>query len=322
MKRFREAVVLILLLNGGCSQPEEEESAVPVIEEVQDLYMNDEGLIHAYPRKEDSSYLSESIGLYMHYLVATGREAEFKRQVDLLQKHFLTEQDEGTFIQWVLHKNTSVNALIDDIRIITALNEASAAFGISAYKELADRLSQTIADNQQHKGYTVDYYDWSIQKPAKRITLSYLISDPSETIRSGNVLKDIEDTAVFFPEYYDIQEERFIFAEEAHMVDQLLIAKNRLESGLKSPRFHEWVIAEWTRNEKLHGRYDRATLQPTVPYESLAVYYFLHDYFSAAGNEEFARQVAERAKRLAEEQLSGNVHFFDYIHYQLLLLNE
>lgn len=99
------------------------------------------------------------------------------------------------------------------------------------------------------------------------------------------------------------------------MVDQLLIAINRHDFGFDSEHFDKWQKDCW-KEEVIYGRYDRESLNPTVEYESLAVYYYLNRYFRAINEEDLAVQVASRAEELIEPDNLEGVHFFDYIQNQ------
>ncbi|AQQ54030.1 hypothetical protein [Planococcus lenghuensis] len=323
MNKWLQALLAVVALVGCAGddpqQSQDTEKGTAVQQEVAAKYMNEEGFIHAYPDKQDSAYLSESIGLYMQYLVEAGDAEAFAGQFRRLQEAFITEEQGGTFVRWVLYENSNVNALIDDMRLIRVLREGAERFGEPAYRELADRLASTLLRLQQTESYPVDYYDWSIGQPAQRITLSYLIDDPSGTVGGQDLLENVDETELFFPEYYDFQQGNYVKNDEVHMIDQLLIAINRADKGLSSDRFDDWLLTEWNTEGKVFGRYDRNSLQATVPYESLAVYYFLQAYFERIGEPELAEEVTANVRVIASEHDEDALHFFDYIHYQLLL---
>ncbi|MCZ2256963.1 hypothetical protein [Sporosarcina sp. G11-34] len=286
---------------------------------VEEKYTNSDGNLHAYPLDQNSQYLSESIGLYMQYLVLVEDEKNFEIQVDRLVSDYLVEQNELVFVRWVLYEDATVNALIDDVRIIASLNEASELFNQPAYEKLSSRLEETISRVQQSDGIHVDFYDWTFRMPAERITLSYLINDYSATNKTKQLLISLDDTAVFFPEYYDVKYQKYIESKEVHLIDQLLIAINRQDMGHGSSTFENWVTREWKSNGKLLGRYDRQTQEATVNYESLAVYYYLSLYFNKINEPAFAKEVMEQAEKIATAKTLADTHFFDYIQYQMLL---
>ncbi|RLQ91024.1 hypothetical protein [Planomicrobium sp. Y74] len=304
---------LVGLMMGGCGKMEF------VQEQVEKNYTNADGLIHAYPTEQDSEYLSETIGLYMEYLVLVEDEENFSKQVELLKSHFLAQEKDYYFIRWRLNENAATNALIDDIRIITALEQAAGIFGNENYKIIADQLSEAVSSVQSEGGYTVDFYDWSLELPAQRLTLSYLDDNGAITAESYELLNNVNASEVFFPEYYDTAAEQYISSKEVHMIDQLLIALNRENRGQQSELFADWLKEEWNEEQKLYGRYDRQTLKATVDYESLAVYYYLHAYFSSLGESEMADEVFQHTKEITADGMLDNAHFFDFIHYQLLV---
>lgn len=297
---------------GGCG-------VKTVQETVDEKYTNAKGNIHAYPLDESSEYLSESIGLYMQYLVLVKDEKSFESQFNQLKQDFLVEQEDKVFLRWVLKPETSVNALIDDVRIIYSLKKASELFNEPDYAKLADKLEMSILKIQKNDGFIVDFFDWSLQLPAERITLSYLIEDYFNTNKTKDLLKKLDDTATFFPEYYDVHENDYIRNKEVHLIDQLLIAINRQDIGLNSTNFENWIINEWKTNGQLFGRYNRETEKATVAYESLSVYYYLNLYLNKIKEPTLANEVIEHTKKVATNGTLANAHFFDYIQYQLLL---
>ncbi|MBU9673689.1 hypothetical protein KQ939_05360 [Planococcus sp. CP5-4] len=291
---------------------------VTVQETVDSHYVNSEGIIHAYPDNRESEYLSESLGLYLEYLLQVEDEKNFAKQAAILKDRFLIEIDGQVFIPWRLYEEANVNALIDDVRIASALKGAAEQFAEPGYIELSQQILSAIEDRQYQGGIAVDYYDWSYQLAGNRLTLSYLI-DEMTVLPESFVMLGMEENKIFFPEYYDFDEKRYVKNDEVHMIDQLLIAVNRFDQGHQSSEFENWLVEEWINQGQVAGRYDRETGNPTVDYESLAVYYYLWQYFERIDQKEFAKQVVQRAESLAGEELPGDLHFFDFIHYQMMM---
>lgn len=290
---------------------------------VKDNYMNEQGLIHAYPKQQKSQYLSESIGLYMQYLVLVHDRNTFEQQVEQLQDYFIVRKNGDLYIQWELDEASNVNALIDDLRIIGALQSASKGFKEPTYETLAKKLASSIQKNQTPDGYYVDFYDWSTDSPASRVTLSYLTPEFFATFSNNHgtkqLLESLDGSLIFFPEFFDTKSGTFSYGEEVHLIDQLLIALNRENIDQPSPSFEEWVTTEWRNQGKLYGRYNRETKEATVNYESLSVYYFLQQYFREINENDLANEVVKHAQQLADESTIDKAHFFDYIHYQQML---
>lgn len=312
-KMFYSIIVLLIFL-GGCGI----ESTQKVVEE---NYIDGEGKIHAYPQKADSSSLSESVGLYMEYLVNAEDEKAFQSQVESLKKHFAIEKDGQVFLRWQTAEDTQVNALVDDLRIIDALETAGDRFQEKAYTKFASRLRDSISSKQTIKGYTADFYDWQLEMPASRVTLSYLISEKGVTEKTMDLLRNLEKDSIFFPEYFDVKKNSYSKNGEVHMIDQLLIALNRSSIDEPSEAFDRWLIEEWDKERKIYGRYSRKTADPAVKYESLAVYSYLQLYFRSIGEEELAGEVVDYARKLATDEVLEHAHFFDFIHFELMQQN-
>lgn len=277
-------------------------------------------VIYSYPNDSESQVLSESLGLYLEFLVDENDSVNFQKNFEQLRDKFIIEKEGLLYIQWVINEGTVVNALIDDVRIISALQKASKVFDKRKYGTLADDLVKSIGEVQQQNGIIVDFYDWEHEQAANRITLSYLTPDFFDLItpiaENKKLLLEATGVSVFFPEYYDTNQGEYVESEEVHLVDQLLIALNRTELGQTSPTFEKWVKAEWESTGKLRGRYYRTTKKSSVSYESAAVYYYLYEYFSAIEAYELAKEVRSRTIEIMEENVLNNAHFFDYLHYE------
>lgn len=313
MKTKHIIISLILLMIGGCVMEDS------VQDQIAEVYENKEKLIHAYPDDSKSEYLSESLGLYMEYLAAIKDEKNFQIQYDRLIQYYLDKKEQAVFIRWRLG-DTHTNALIDDNRIISSLYNAGREFNDERYTELAHQLKHVLK-TQESDGYTTDFYDWQLGLAADRVTLSYLSDNSLVTPKTIELLKKVKAEDVFFPEYFDIKANKYISNNEVHMIDQLLIAINRENIGEPSPLFEEWVTNEWNSTHMIFGRYERGSLVPQVKYESLAVYYYLYEYFKVTGKDQLAKDVKKHTENLADGDVLKEAHFFDFIHYQLLLIN-
>lgn len=313
MKGRFAPLLLTVLVMGGCG------NMASVQEQIEQNYTDADGLLHAYPEDPNSEYLSESIGLYLEYLLLVEDEENFSAQYEILKTQFLVQDNDLHFIRWRLKENATVNALIDDIRIISALDRAAITFGNKTYSELADKLATTLSQVQTQDDILVDFYDWQLELPAERLTLSYADSHPAIPAGSFALPERQADAEVFSPEYYDTAAGKYVSSNEVHMIDQLLIALNRERRGQHSEEFATWLIEEWTQEGKLYGRYDRQTLEATVDYESLAVYAYLYEYFLSISEAELAQDVHRHTAEMATEEMLSTAHFFDFIHYQLMI---
>lgn len=282
---------------------------------IKENYLNKSNCIQSYPGNEDEGCLSESIGLYMEYLLEEDDKKDFAKQVTVLERHFIHKENSNIFIRWNLEEDNSVNAIIDDVRIINALKNGSEQFNKRKYDKLANNLIASL-DQSKKAGIYVDFYDWKHDESAPQITLSYITKKLGDTLpeseKTIDVLKNVDTDNTFFSENYAVEEKKYSMQEEVHMVDQLLIAINRHAFGFESPNFEAWVKEEW-KSDVLYGRYDRKSLKPTVDYQSLSVYYYLNRYFTALNEDELALEVATHANQVINKENLEEVHFFDYI---------
>ncbi|WP_080845804.1 hypothetical protein [Cytobacillus gottheilii] len=285
-------------------------------------YMND-SLISTYQTGEDQQYLSESLGLYMNYLLLAKDNAGFREQVDVLKTRFLLSNEKGIYIRWSLDQQAAANALIDDVRIIQALFKGSSLFDEEEYYKLADDLKNSLLTLQYKNGIYRDFSDWTTGEPAERITLSYLTDDFFLTFTDTDttetlLLNALDDENPFFPEYYDNGEQAYQYSNKVHMVDQLLIAANKVKRGQDLPLFNNWLLSQWEEKEKVFGRYDRTSGEPLVSYESLAVYAFAYDYLVLIGEQRVAESMWKHAVALEQSIASEDEHFFDYILFHTI----
>lgn len=322
MKGLKTFIIIVVLIIVGAVVFLNRGNTDNTVEEyVEETYLTDEGLIRAYPHDLGSQRLSESLGLYMEYLLTVGNEADFAQQADKLQQYFIIEEDDQKFIRWSLDEDTSANALIDDVRIIAALKQAAEQFSNESYAILASSLKASIEEKQTQSDVYVDFYEWTYDEPASRITLSYLTDDFFQSLGDTNAVKEIllesNHSGVFFPEYYDLSAKEYQYSEEVHLVDQLLIAINREQFNEHSPKFASWLKAEWQRDKIIYGRYKRDNLEPLVTYESLSVYALAVEYLQSIEERELALEVHNRMLQLVESMDKQQMHFFDYILLEL-----
>ncbi|KZN99326.1 hypothetical protein [Pseudobacillus badius] len=151
----------------------------------------------------------------MGYLVHIKNKKAFNKLYNSFCDHFLITQKGETYVQWDFNDKTNTNALIDDVRIITALQEAAQIFREPKYEQLAENIQKTILHKQKNKGYYVDFYDWSLEKPSTRVTLSYLTPDFISLFPDIEQSKQLlillnDDKNIFFPEYFDIEKEIYV----------------------------------------------------------------------------------------------------------------
>ncbi|MFB8426887.1 hypothetical protein ACFC4S_33555 [Priestia megaterium] len=300
----------------------------PVVETVTTHYKNQDGLIQTYERKQDIQYLSESIGLYMQYLVLAKEKKEFDKQVNLLSRHFLVQKHDNTFIKWNLTEGTT-NALIDDIRLIDALKKGSKEFKEKRYNTLAASIESTLLHTHIRNNQLVDFYDWSSKSQTNILHLSYVDDSALKNMKSLSVSyqsvieKGIDPKSPFFFEIYDVDKKEYKHAhsESVNMIDQLLIAIQYEQiKGTPPKKFDKWLKKEFTEKGKVYGNYNRATLNPRKGFESSAVYALATLYFLDQEDHKYASEFHKRLVAQPPFNSGANystIHFFDYIYSKI-----
>lgn len=95
---------------------------------------------------------------------------------------------------------------------------------------------------------------------------------------------------------YNVEENEYTFSENINIVDQTILAYHYAQVGNQSKEFLKFIKNEIDNRGIIHGMYDRNTKEPTVDYESPAIYGFLILYTLEAGEEELAQTIYTRLK--------------------------
>lgn len=107
---------------------------------IEDL-LNDKGLLRTDLTNQKDIFLSESVGLWLTYLLEKDDQVRFNEQINVMKSYFLAND----FIVWRIEgtRKASVNALIDDLRIIRVLLSAGEKWQDATYLQLGKKLEKT-----------------------------------------------------------------------------------------------------------------------------------------------------------------------------------
>ena len=117
--------------------------------------------------------LSESAGMWLLYLAQT---KQFKRFRTFYQATVKTFGDHGQFSYRYdprNHKRFAVNATLDDLRIIRALNTYDALTGSRRYRQAAANHFAALRAGALKDGHVGDYYDPQTKQAATTSSLAY-----------------------------------------------------------------------------------------------------------------------------------------------------
>lgn len=300
-----------IFLLSGCFNDEpkpskEYKSQFPTESFIRKHLMTEEGLIQTDITNRDHEFLSESLGLYLLFLVQQKREDEFAHQVDVLEHYFL---DDSNLVSWRLEQadhtitQSPANAWIDDARIVHALYQAADVFDEMSYADLAIRIAKPLTTHAVKDGLPVDYINRPTNETGDMLTLSYLDESALRLMSSSNDLyenskKLLEKAPLsepFFAKSYSISEKTYQFDDEINMIDQLYVALRYEQFGLSTNPFYIFFKDAFDQGP-VFGRYDRVTKEPIVDFESQAVYALAVFYLLERDEHEFAEEVMARLK--------------------------
>lgn len=300
-----------IFLLSGCFNDEpkpskEYKSQFPTESFIRKHLMTEEGLIQTDITNRDHEFLSESLGLYLLFLVQQKREDEFAHQADVLEHYFL---DDSNLVSWRLEQvnhtitQSPANAWIDDARIVHALYQAADVFDEMSYADLAKRIAKPLTTHAVKDGLPVDYINRPTNETGDMLTLSYLDESALRLMSSSNNLyenskKLLEKAPLsepFFAKSYSISEKTYQFDDEINMIDQLYVALRYEQFGLSTNPFYIFFKDVFDQGP-VFGRYDRVTKEPIVDYESQAVYALAVFYLLERDEHEFAEEVMARLK--------------------------
>lgn len=255
--------------------------AQPLEKFVIEKFITSTGLIRTDIKERKENYLSETIGLWLSYLYERGDAKRFAEQVAVLRHYFLLDG----VISWEINSDTAstVNALIDDLRISRVLILASQRFEEPSYQLLAQKIGEALQHKQVDSDLFTDFVDVKNGVHSKTLTISYIDSRALQQLNEigvvttemltqhRKILQQAKEGATY-AKAYDIEAASYIFEDELHLVDQLYIALNSERWAIDTTDFAQWLQQHWQRDAKLFGRYNVSSNQPAVSYESPAVY--------------------------------------------------
>jgi hypothetical protein len=257
--------------------------------------------------REDGS-LSESLGLWLLYLVEKGDQPLFRQNVDVLKQRFM--KPDGWIYWRIGGGKTAANALIDDLRIAEALYLAADKWQSPQWRELANTISRSVIRRQTVGGLFADFYDYESGRASGGLTLSYLAPAVLEKMRLQGLISDSFYQGMldflrrlplrqgFFPYSCEIGTGKYLYHDEINMIDQLYLVYHRAQAGIPSPQVWSFVHGELAGRGILYGRYDARTHAPAVQYQSPAVYALAILSAIELGEDAFARDLYYRMIRL------------------------
>ncbi|MCM3042459.1 hypothetical protein M3201_22645 [Paenibacillus motobuensis] len=243
--------------------------------------------------------LSESAGLMMRYYVLMDRKADFQAEWERAKRVF--ELPSGFSYRYSPKQGEkyTINAAVDDLRIIRALYEAGERFA-PEYTELANTYGKlfyrfNIKDNRLY-----DFYDEKYKVNNNFITLCYIdlktlqrLPIPTEQravlIQSMQTILEngyLSDAFPFYETRYEYDTESY-HSEGINTIESLLTILSLAEAGLERPESIAY-LKEQVNSGALYGQYDQQG-KPLNQIQSTAIYAITAMIGSVVGDGELYR---------------------------------
>lgn len=126
--------------------------------------------------------LSESAGLFMRYFALTGQKDKFDEQWQQAKLVFETPYGFSYRYSPKQNKQYPMNAIVDDLRIMRALDEASVAFESKSYRKEAEAYGKRVYQYNIVNGQMRDFYDPTYKMTNTFLTLCYIDAASLELI--------------------------------------------------------------------------------------------------------------------------------------------
>lgn len=313
---------------------ENKSSILPTEQFIVRHLLHEDGTIRTNLDKQegDNLALSESLGLWMEYLVMKKDNDRFHEAYETLLDTFLLKEG---LVAWRVEDGVvaDTNALIDDIRIIKALGEVGERTGCEDYIETAKKMAKSTLKYNRQDTQFVDFYDVVHRYANEELTLSYIDIEAFDYMYRHELLSQElwEDIYVFlksvplkngfFPKSYHTVNSTFKYEQTVNLIDQVYTAIHIERSGAHTDDFNDWLKDEFYKEHLLYGRYDLDTKKRAVDYESASVYALTIIYSLERNDKTFAEDVYSQMLTMQEQDedspfyggyvTSNSTHSFD-----------
>jgi hypothetical protein len=271
---------------------------------IESRMVGEEGQIYtnAKPQARSEGTLSESVGLLMNYCLLRDRKDLFDKELNYLKKYLMTKDN---LIVWKdSAEKASCNALIDDLRIVSALLDANDKWSGREYYNFAGFIQDSIFEKQVTEASLYELFDWKSNANKKRIPLCYFdlytldrmsefnkawleVEEEGKKIINNGIM---EAKSPLFYKYFDYTSNKYLPDEEYRkskgvcLTYTLYTALHLAEMNEDTTPFTDWLSKE-INNGKLYGWYNPKTLKPVNELESTAVYALAAIYSRKVGEE-------------------------------------
>lgn len=287
-------------------------------------FITSEGLLtscQGVGTENDRYILLESQGQLMEYALLVKDKNLFESVLNNLQTYFTAPKG---YYYWRLNlqgnQPDDATALVDQLRLLRSLDEASTDFGELTYKIKAFFLAFNLYKYNRDENVFCDSYDGRIGKAEQKISLFYI--DPvgletlsadfppaKQSVRSTlDILKNAPlNNQGFFPSNYNLQTGSYVWPEKFTTVEQLYTIDYAQKAGMNVNKFLDFLHKSIQANGKIFSTY-HADGSPDGVNDSAAVYALAARIFHQAGDNKDEQWCYERmlAYRISDQpELQG-----------------
>ncbi|MBP1991833.1 hypothetical protein [Paenibacillus eucommiae] len=257
--------------------------------------------------------LSESASLQLRYATLTKQKPLFDQVWALAKETFDLKTGFSYRYSPKQDKTYTVNAAVDDLRIIRALYEAGQAFANSAYTKKADKYGKRFYSNNVKDGYVHDFYDEAYRMANSSITLCYidLKTLGMLPVSNGKRQKMLEQMRTivqngYISDEFPFYEARFHYDTDdyasgpIHTVESLLTILHLAEVKQAKPESISY-LKEHVQAGTLFGQYTKEGV-PANSIQSTAIYAITAMIGSEIGDYSLYEQSIQRMNAFQVEQ--------------------
>lgn len=228
--------------------------------------------------------LSESYGLLMMRAVLKNDRALFDRCNNYLTENLWN----GEILSWRKNSSSgeysSVNAAVDDLRIIQALILGYNTWQDKTLYRQARKMAGKLYRHNVQDGYFIDTYDAASKSKVENATLCYqnlyafrllgkidfrwnkVYENALELLQEGY----LGDSFPLYQQRKNLHADQYE-TEEVNSIESLLTVLHLVEIGKVQPQTLEWLKQQVAAGA-LFSRYDRENGKPTTEFQSTAAY--------------------------------------------------
>lgn len=253
--------------------------------------------------------LSESAGLLLRYYARTGQQEAFDREWKKTKRYLDMETGFSYRYSLLNQKAYTLNAAVDDLRIIRALYEAAEAFKDDSYAELADSYGSRFYRYNVKDGALYDFYDeaYGVNNGFMTLcyadfrTVSWLRGVPEEEREklAGRMLDIVENG--YISEAFPFYETRYTYdgqtysSEGINTIESLLTILSLAEINRHNPASIAF-IKEKVQADQLYGQYTKQG-EPANDIRSAAIYAIAAMIGAEAGDRDLYAASIERMEQ-------------------------